>query len=77
MKINVDEFKGLTNTQKVLFKKSNTSNKLFALAGDKVYRVQQAIDLQKPVVFVFESGCLDGGCFINGNANNNTDIGAL
>ena len=77
MKINVEEFKGLTNTPKVLFKKSSTSGKIFALAGDKIYRVQQAIDLQKPVVFVFESGCLDGGCFINGNQNNNTDIGAL
>jgi hypothetical protein len=77
MKITVDEFKGLTSTLKVSFKKSDATGKIFALAGDKVYRVQQAIDLQKPVVFIFDSGCLDGGCFINGSPTQATDIGAL
>ena len=77
MKISVSEFKGLTNTQKVCFKRSNTTNKIFATAGEKIYRVQQSLDLTKEVVFIFDSGMLDAGCFINGSPSNTTDIGAL
>lgn len=77
MKITVEEFKGLTQALKVCFKKSNTTGKVFATAGDKIYRCQQAIDLSKPVVFIFDSGMIDAGCFINGTPTDTTDIGAL
>jgi hypothetical protein len=69
MKISVSEFKEVAKTSKITFNKSKVTNKIFAISGDKCYRCAQNLDIHKPIMFLFDSGSLDTGCFINAQPN--------
>ncbi len=69
MKISISEFKEVAKTSKITFNQSKVTNKIFAVSGDKCYRCSQNLDLTKPIMFLFDSGSLDTGCFINAESS--------
>jgi len=75
--ISISEFKTLTDTETIQIVKNPNTSKLFAACGkDKNFKVQQAIDVAKPIDFMYEDDeSVEGhgvanGCFVNSNQDN-------
>ena len=70
--IPVSEFKKVADVEIVNIVKSPLTSKLFAAASNgQNYKVEAAIDLEKPVSFLWdEEGSMDDGCFVNTRDNN-------
>lgn len=69
MFVSLEEFKSLHLVSTVLIKRNKETNKLFAVVGTTICRVQQDIDSNKPVCVLVEEGGdpsnLDSCCIIN------------
>lgn len=69
MFVSLEEFKSLHLVSTVLIKRNKETNKLFAVVGTEVMRVQQDIDSSKAVCILVEEGgdpsSLDNCCLIN------------
>ena len=80
--LSIEEFKGQTNASTISIVKSPKTQKLFASAAGKNYRVQGDIDVAKPIDFLYEDdvnakndkneviGGVENGCFVNSNQEN-------
>jgi hypothetical protein len=69
--ISVEEFKAQTGAGRIDIVRNPKTQKLFASANGKNYRVQADIDLAKPIDFLMEEGkTIDDGCFVNSNTEN-------
>lgn len=67
--VSLEEFKALHLVNSISIKRNKETNKLFAVVGTEVCRVQQDIDSNKPVCVLIEEGgdpsSLDNCCLIN------------
>lgn len=70
--MSVASFKSLVNAAKFdIIKNPKDGGKIFA-AGDngQCYKVEQAIDVKKPIVVLIDGDDLDTACFINERPSN-------
>ena len=64
--VGVYEFKQMVNAQSFDILTNPTTNKLFAAGSNgKNYKVEQNIDITKPIVVLIDGGDVDNACFIN------------
>ena len=67
--VTLEEFKSLHLVSTISIKRNKETNKLFAVVGSEIMRVQQDIDSNKPVCILIEEGGdpsnLDTCCIIN------------
>jgi len=70
--ISIPEFKKLEDTESIQIVKNPNTSKLFAsCANGKNFKVEQAIDLEKPVSYLHDTdGAWNEGCFVNTRADN-------
>ena len=80
--LSIDEFKAATNVTAIDIVKSPKTQKLFASAAGKNYRVQGDLDPAKHIDFLYEDdkdakneagekvGGIENGCFVNSNQDN-------
>ncbi len=70
--ISIPELKSRLNTQTLDIVKSPKTSKLFGNTGSANLRVEQSIDLKKPVKFMYESDdTFNDGCIVNVTESNN------
>jgi len=64
--MSVSNFKKLTGAAKFDILVNPNTSKLFAAGDDgNNYKVEQAIDITKPIVVLMDGDDLDSACFIN------------
>lgn len=64
--LSVSDFKSQTNSTVVDFLFNPATSKLFATTGSQSYKVQQDIDKDLPVRFMYsQTEGFDKGCFVN------------
>ena len=68
--ISIEEFKTKAGATSIQIVKSPKTQKLFASAAGKNYRVQASIDTSKPIDFLIEDDKFEDGCFVNSNTDN-------
>ena len=80
--LTIEEFKAEAKATSIQIVKSPKTQKLFASAAGKNYRVQGDIDVTKPIDFLYEDdatakndkdeviGGVENGCFVNSNTDN-------
>ena len=80
--LSIEEFKAEANATSISIVKNPKTQKLFASAAGRNYRVQGDIDVAKPIDFLYEDdkaatddkgvviGGVENGCFVNSNTDN-------
>ena len=70
--ISIPEFKKIEETESIDIVKNPNTSKLFASCGNgNKFKVEQEIDLAKPVSFLHDTaGAWNEGCFVNTRADN-------
>lgn len=63
--ISVDSFKLETGATSLDVVHNPSTNKVFMLANNKPYKVQQDINPNLPIRFMYEEGKFDDGCLTN------------
>ncbi len=66
--ISISDLKTRLNTPAIEIKRSATTSKLFADTGNGTLKVEQNIDLAKPIKFMYvDDSTFNEGCIINVN----------